>query len=61
MSGKGDLAKAPAEVVNARDQAIAELAKGQGVDRQAELLLRFQSAIEVLEVLAEDDDEDEEE
>jgi chemotaxis protein CheY-P-specific phosphatase CheC len=51
-------------LVKARDEAVAALAEGKGIDGQAELLLKFQSAIDVLDALmaeeeeAEDEDED---
>jgi chemotaxis protein CheY-P-specific phosphatase CheC len=60
----GDLEKAHAQLVKARDEAVAALAEGKGIDGQAELLLKFQSAIDVLDALmaeeeeAEDEDED---
>jgi hypothetical protein len=41
MAEAGDLEKAHAQVVKARDEAVAALAEGKGIDGQAELLLKF--------------------
>jgi hypothetical protein len=61
MSEESDLEKAHAQLVKARDQAIAALAEGKGIDTQVELLLKIQSGIDVLDSLrAEDDEEDDE-
>jgi hypothetical protein len=62
MTEAGDIDKARAQLVEQRRSIIEALAKGyqrgQTEDR-IELLLKIQSAIEVLDTLADEDDEDE--
>jgi hypothetical protein len=63
MTEAGDIDKARAQLVEQRRSIIEALAKGyqrgQTEDR-IELLLKIQSAIEVLDTLADEDDEDDE-
>jgi hypothetical protein len=62
MTEAGDLDKAHAQLVAQRRAIIEALAKGYErgqTESQIELLLKFQSAIEVLDLLmAEDEDDD---
>jgi hypothetical protein len=61
MSEESDVEKAHAQLVEQRRLVIDALAKGKGIDTQVELLLKIQSAIDVLDTLmAEDEDEDDE-
>jgi hypothetical protein len=60
MSKESDLEKAHAQLVEQRRVTIKALAEGKGIDTQAEMLLKIQSGIDVLDTLmAEDEDEDE--
>jgi hypothetical protein len=62
MSEKSDLEKAHTQLVEQRRLTIEALAAGKGIDTQVELLLKLQSGIDVLDTLmAEDEDEDDEE
>jgi hypothetical protein len=70
MSEESDLEKAHAQLVEQRRLIIEALAKGdqQGqtetrgqTEENIELLLKYQSAIDVLDVLMAEDDEEEEE
>jgi hypothetical protein len=56
-----DLERAHAQLVKARDQAIAALAEGKGIDTQVELLLKIQSGIDVLDSLMPEEDEGDDE
>ena len=61
MSEADDLVKARAQLVEQRRVTIEALAGGKGIDTQIDLLLKIQSAIEVLDsLMAEDEDEAEE-
>ena len=58
MSEADDLVKARAQLVEQRRVTIEALAGGKGIDTQIDLLLKIQSAIEVLDsLMAEDEDE----
>ena len=62
MSKESDLEKAHAQLVEQRRVTIKALAEGKGIDTQVELLLKIQSGIDILDTLmAEDEDEDDEE
>jgi hypothetical protein len=62
VSNESDLEKAHAQLVEQRRVTIKTLAEGKGIDTQVELLLKIQSGIDVLDTLmAEDEDEDDEE
>jgi hypothetical protein len=62
MSKESDLEKAHAQLVEQRRVTIKALAEGKGIDTQVELLLKIQSGIDMLDTLmAEDEDEDDEE
>jgi hypothetical protein len=62
MSQESELEKARAQLVEQRRVIIKALAEGKGVDAQVDLLLKFQSGIDVLDILmAEDEDEEDEE
>jgi hypothetical protein len=62
MSNESDLEKAHAQLVEQRRVTIKALAEGKGIDTQVELLLKIQSGIDMLDTLmAEDEDEDDEE
>jgi hypothetical protein len=62
MSNESDLEKAHAQLVEQRRVTIEALAEGKGIDTQVELLLKIQNGIDVLDALmAEDEDEDDEE
>ena len=59
MTEDSNLERAHANLVEQRRLIIEALAKGSGIDTQSELLLKIQSAIDVLDTLtaeAEDDD-----
>ena len=59
MTEDSNLEKAHAKLVEQRRVIIEALATGKGIDTQSELLLKIQSAIDVLDVLmAEDEDEE---
>jgi hypothetical protein len=59
MTEDSNLEKAHANLVEQRRLIIEALAKGSGFDIQSELLLKIQSAIDVLDALmAEDEDEE---
>ena len=61
MTEDSNLEKAHAKLVEQRRVIIEALATGKGIDTQSELLLKIQSAIDVLDALmAEAEDEDEE-
>jgi hypothetical protein len=61
MSEADDLVNARAQLVEQRRLTIEALAGGKGIDTQIDLLLKIQSAIEVLDsLMAEDEDEAEE-
>jgi hypothetical protein len=62
MSKESDLEKAHAQLVEQRRVTIKALAEGKGIDTQVEMLLKIQSGIDLLDTLmAEDEDEDDEE
>ena len=62
MSKESDLEKAYAQLVEQRRVTIKALAEGKGIDTQVEMLLKIQSGIDLLDTLmAEDEDEDDEE
>ena len=64
MSEESDLEKAHAQLVEQRRLIIEALAKGdqqRQTEENIELLLKYQSAIDVLDVLMAEDDEEEEE
>ena len=63
MSQESELEKARAQLVEQRRATIKALAEGKAVDAQVELLLKFQSGIDVLDTLMaeEEDEEDEDE
>jgi hypothetical protein len=62
MSNESDLEKAHAQLMEQRRVTIKALAEGKGIDTQGEMLLKIQSGIDVLDTLmAEDEDEDDEE
>jgi hypothetical protein len=59
MADAGDLEKARAQLVEQRRVTIEALAEGKGIQTQIDLLLKIQSAIDVLDsLMAEDEDED---
>jgi hypothetical protein len=59
MTEDSNLERAHANLVEERGVIIEGLAKGSGIDTQSELLLKIQSAIDVLDALmAEDEDEE---
>jgi hypothetical protein len=59
MTEDSILERAHANLVEQRRLIIEALAKGSGIDAQSELLLKIQSAIDVLDALmAEDEDEE---
>jgi hypothetical protein len=59
MTEDSNLEKAHAKLVEQRRVIIEALATGKGIDTQSELLLKIQSAIDVLDALmAEDEDEE---
>jgi hypothetical protein len=62
MSKESDLEQAHAQLVEQRRVTIKALAEGKGIDTQVAMLLKIQSGIDVLDTLmAEDEDEDDEE
>jgi hypothetical protein len=62
MSQDSELEKARAQLVEQRRATIKTLAEGKAVAAQVELLLKFQSGIDVLDALiAEDEDEEDDE
>jgi hypothetical protein len=62
MSQESELEKARAQLVEQRRVIIKALADGKALDAQVELLLKFQSGIDVLDTLmAEGEDEEDEE
>ena len=64
MADASDLEKAHAQLVEQRRTIIEALAKGYErgqTENHIDLLLKIQSAIEVLDTLADEDEEDEDE
>jgi hypothetical protein len=63
MTEADDLTKARAQLVKQRRSIIEALAKGYErgqTENHIDLLLKYQAAIEVLDILADEDDEDDE-
>ena len=58
MTEDSNLGKAHAKLVEQRRVIIEALAIGKGIDTQSELLLKIQGAIDVLDALMDEDEED---